>query len=94
MFLYGDLDHHAQELLEEVLAQLPKPTDDVLIDMGGVTFMDVAGLRLVSRLCKAAHTKGLSVRFIGWREQPRRLLELAEAVLGPTVKHRAGRRAA
>ncbi|WP_168220648.1 STAS domain-containing protein [Streptomyces sp. RFCAC02] len=73
----GDLDFDALPDVERALMELPSAPGAVELDMAGVPFMDLAGLRLLHRLAQEEARLGRRVTARGWRRQPRKLLRLA-----------------
>ncbi|MFR9727147.1 STAS domain-containing protein [Streptomyces sp. MS19] len=74
----GELDFDTLPDIEEALTRLPDSTGPVVLDMTGVPFMDLAGLRLACRLETGDLLRGRVVLARGWRPQPEKLLRLAE----------------
>jgi len=61
----GEIDSFSAPVLEEVLAEaVAGATGDVVVDLGGVTFMDSGGLNVLVRSYKVldAQDRGLVVR--------------------------------
>ncbi|MEU6890330.1 STAS domain-containing protein [Streptomyces sp. NPDC046557] len=72
----GEIDQTSRVDLEAVLASLPAGAP-VVLDMSGVPFMDLVGLRFLLGLRRLTRASGASVRIEGWQDQPRRLLDVA-----------------
>ncbi|MFH9005022.1 ANTAR domain-containing protein [Streptomyces afghaniensis] len=73
----GELVHGCAETLARTLAELPPTITRVDLDMGGVHFMDTAGLQFLDVLGDFARQRFVTVTTTNWNGQPRRILELA-----------------
>lgn len=73
----GELVHGCAETLARSLAELPPTITRVDLDMGGVRFMDTAGLQFLEVLGDFARQRCVTVTTTNWNGQPRRILELA-----------------
>ncbi|MFI7019533.1 ANTAR domain-containing response regulator [Streptomyces sp. NPDC050164] len=73
----GELVHGCAETLARTLAELPPTITRVDLDMGGVHFMDTAGLQFLDVLGDFARRRFVTVTTTNWHGQPRRILELA-----------------
>ncbi|EFL31908.1 conserved hypothetical protein [Streptomyces viridochromogenes DSM 40736] len=73
----GELVHGCAETLARTLAELPHSITRVDLDMGGVHFMDTAGLQFLDLLGDYGRQRSLTVTATNWNGQPRRILELA-----------------
>lgn len=73
----GELVHGCAEILARALAELPLSITRVDLDMGGVHFMDTAGLQFLEVLDDYRRRHALPVTTSNWNGQPRRILELA-----------------
>jgi anti-anti-sigma factor len=73
----GEVDLDAWPALTRALAERPTAARRMEVDMTGVDFMDITGLRLVVHARGLAQRHDLPLRFTGWRSQPLRLLRLA-----------------
>jgi two-component system, response regulator / RNA-binding antiterminator len=73
----GELVRGCTETLARTLEHLPAGIGWVDMDMGGVVFMDTAGLQFLDVLDAYGRRNGVPVRTSGWNGQPRRVLELA-----------------
>ncbi|MBK5994698.1 STAS domain-containing protein [Streptomyces sp. MBT58] len=71
----GDIDFAGLEQLRACLAGLPDTVAEIIWDLRGVTFMDVAGLHLISTPIDSAR-----VSLTNLTPQAARLLETATAV--------------
>ncbi|MFJ4814063.1 ANTAR domain-containing protein [Streptomyces sp. NPDC088801] len=73
----GELVHGCADILARTLAGLPATVVRVDLDMGGVHFMDTAGLQFLDVLADHGRRRSLTVTATNWNGQPRRILELA-----------------
>ncbi|MDB1087776.1 STAS domain-containing protein [Streptomyces sp. ACA25] len=73
----GEIDYGSAPVLDQALEGLPTGADSVLLDMAGVTFMDVAGLHFLQRLNAFGRRHRVPVETLNWGRQPRRVLEAA-----------------
>ncbi|MET9757793.1 ANTAR domain-containing protein [Streptomyces sp. NPDC006372] len=73
----GELVHGCAETLARTLAELPHTITRVDLDMGGVHFMDTAGLQFLDLLGDFGRQRSVTVTTTNWNGQPRRILELA-----------------
>ncbi|MBQ1099983.1 ANTAR domain-containing protein [Streptomyces sp. b94] len=73
----GELVHGCVDILAEALATLPADVERVDLDMGGVRFMDTAGLRFLDLLGGYSHRQAVRATATNWHGQPLRVLELA-----------------
>ncbi|MGW7278058.1 ANTAR domain-containing protein [Streptomyces sp. NPDC054844] len=73
----GELVHGCADILAEALAALPADVERVDLDMGGVRFMDTAGLRFLDQLGGYSHRQAVPASATNWHGQPLRILELA-----------------
>ncbi|MEV5434623.1 ANTAR domain-containing protein [Streptomyces sp. NPDC052682] len=73
----GELVHGCADTLAETLAGLPATTHRVDLDMGGVHFMDTAGIQFLDVLGDFGRRRSAQVTATNWNGQPRRILELA-----------------
>ncbi|MCE7050997.1 ANTAR domain-containing protein [Streptomyces purpurascens] len=73
----GELVHGCADILARTLAELPATITRVDLDMGGVHFMDTAGLRFLDVLGDYGRERATTVTTTNWNGQPRRILELA-----------------
>ena len=78
IFLYGELDHHAarstmRAITDLVDTDLPRR---VVLDLGGLSFMDSSGIALILKLKRLMELSGGEV----WIEHPnRQVLRVLEA---------------
>ncbi|MGI5447091.1 STAS domain-containing protein [Streptomyces sp. CA-243310] len=83
----GEIDLGALEGLDRILGTLPTPAA-VVLDLAGVTFMDLAGLRFLVRLHARAERHGDDLVILGLRGQAGDLFTLAtELRLVPAIRH-------
>ncbi|WP_328338307.1 ANTAR domain-containing protein [Streptomyces violaceus] len=73
----GELVHGCADILARILAELPATITRVDLDMGGVHFMDTAGLQFLDVLGDYGRERATTVTTANWNGQPRRILELA-----------------
>ncbi|MCT9144895.1 ANTAR domain-containing protein [Streptomyces violarus] len=73
----GELVHGCADILARTLAELPATITRVDLDMGGVHFMDTAGLQFLGVLGDYGRERATTVTTANWNGQPRRILELA-----------------
>ncbi|MEV0240661.1 ANTAR domain-containing protein [Streptomyces sp. NPDC050674] len=73
----GELVHGCADVLGRTLADLPATVTRVDLDMGGVHFMDTAGLQFLDVLADHGRRRFRTVTATNWNGQPRRILELA-----------------
>ncbi|XTZ15369.1 STAS domain-containing protein [Micromonospora echinospora] len=62
--LNGDVDHGNAEVIEQEVLVLARAAAGVVIDLGGVTFLDSAGLRCLDRLVSAFQNRQLAVMVV------------------------------
>jgi hypothetical protein len=100
----GEVDiQSAPELREELLRVIRRGGPQLIIDLGGVTFLDCAGLNmLVATRRRAQPDRGFQNQEPNWRRSPWRLFERSFKTCsrrvpftirdsGPRVKSRLGR---
>ncbi len=77
--LFGELDHHSvQALRQEIDASaLQTKPQELILDFGGVGFMDSSGIGLVMGRYKLMQELGGSLRLIGLSKGTRRVMEVA-----------------
>ena len=77
MLLAGELDLDTVPELEEQLAALDETQRTrVVIDLGGITFMDSAGLKAILRAYESGQSRGHTLVLRHGPRQVRRLIEL------------------
>ncbi|WP_052852180.1 STAS domain-containing protein [Streptomyces avicenniae] len=75
---HGELDYDTLSDIEDALTRLPVSAGPVVLDMTGVSFMDLAGLRLAYLLANEEPVAGRIVMARGWRPQPEKLMRLVD----------------
>ncbi|CAM5329148.1 STAS domain-containing protein [Streptomyces avidinii] len=77
--LTGEIDMAVRPDLSLLLRTLP-PDAAVVVDMGGVTFMDTAALHFISSLRARSRRSRTALLVMGLRHQPTRLVDMAGKV--------------
>jgi len=78
LVLGGDLDMAARFQAEQALDELlSKPVEQLVIDLGEVTFLDSTGMGLVLEVHDRARTEGFKLRLLPGPEDVQRVFELA-----------------
>ncbi|GAA3597841.1 STAS domain-containing protein [Nonomuraea rosea] len=72
----GELDATNTGQFESYLDSARLPGEPVLLDLGGLTFMDSSGLHVLLRLNAAAGEEGGAVHLAAIRDVPARMLEI------------------
>jgi anti-sigma B factor antagonist len=73
----GELDLASVPAVDDVLMGLIEhDTSEILVDLGDVEFMDVAGLRALLNVRQAARERGHTVKVTNVSRQVNRLLEI------------------
>jgi anti-sigma B factor antagonist len=72
----GELDLHSSAILTDRLAEL-SDVIDIELDVGGVSFIDSAGLRALLVASKAASDRGAELRVVVLSDQMARVVEIA-----------------
>ena len=73
----GEVDiQSSPELREELLRVIRRRGPQLIIDLGGVTFLDCAGLNVLLATRRRAELEGGWVRLVRVPPQPRRMLSL------------------
>jgi len=82
----GELDASTSPALAAAFAELPGGTGQVDVDLGGVTFIDSSGLRVLIALSDQAGADGRKVVVSGASNPVRRLFEITglESIFGVT----------
>jgi len=77
--LSGEIDHHrVRGLLEDMDRELDEVLPHTLVvDCGGITFMDSSGIAVLLRLWKRMEALGGTIQVTGLPEQPARVLRAA-----------------
>ena len=80
----GELDASTSPSLAAAVAELPVGSGQIDVDLGGVTFIDSSGLRVLIELSDRAAADGRKVIVSGASNPVRRLFEITglEAVFG------------
>jgi stage II sporulation protein AA (anti-sigma F factor antagonist) len=77
--LFGELDHHSvQSIREEIdrMAEQNEPTE-LILDFGGVTFMDSSGIGLIIGRADVAESIGCRVHIGGLSGAQKKLVKLS-----------------
>jgi len=78
LVLGGDLDMAARFQAEQALDQLlAEPVEQLVVDLGEVTFVDSTGMSLVLELDDRARTDGFKLRLLRGPDDVQRVFELA-----------------
>jgi anti-anti-sigma factor len=78
LVLGGDLDMAARFQAEQALDQLlSEPLEQLVVDLGEVTFVDSTGMSLVLELDDRARTDGFKLRLLRGPDDVQRVFELA-----------------
>jgi len=77
--LSGEIDHHrVRGLLEDMDRELDEILPHTLVvDCGGITFMDSSGIAVLLRLWKRMEALGGTIQVVRLPEQPARVLRAA-----------------
>ena len=75
----GEIDHHgAKQVMQELELQIARHMPLTLIlDCGGITFMDSSGIAVLLRAWQRMHSSGGSMRVLHMPPQPGRVLKAA-----------------
>ena len=88
--LHGEIDHHAARRLRERMDTeiYRRPAERIRIDLGGVNFMDSAGLGLILGRLAVAREIGTPLILSGADARMRRIFDMAglERVKGLTLE--------
>jgi len=78
LVLGGDLDMQARFLAEQALDKLlSEPVEQLVIDLGQVTFVDSTGMGLVLEVHDRARSEGFRLRLLRGPKEVQRVFELA-----------------
>jgi stage II sporulation protein AA (anti-sigma F factor antagonist) len=78
LVLGGDLDMSARFQAEQALdALLSEPVEQLVVDLGEVTFVDSTGMGLVLEVHDRARTEGFRLRLLRGPAEVQRVFELA-----------------
>jgi anti-sigma B factor antagonist len=72
----GELDHATAPVLVAAAQSLADEPGDLVVDLGGLTFVDSAGLNTLVELGVAAHDRGCSLRLRNVTGHVRRVVTL------------------
>lgn len=87
MAFCGELDLACAELFDGLFDLDTTGIDSVVLDLGGLSFCDAAGLNALSGLKSFHESHGRAVEYVGVRPQTRRLMALLE-LPPPTYRSR------
>ena len=73
----GELDLFTVRKLQAVLAERPDPCDLVALDLGGLTFFDTSGIRLVVETLQELGARGIRFAILRGPPDVQRLFALA-----------------
>ena len=77
LHLSGEIDAHSVTVLARHLDPLPGSSDDVVIDLSGVGFVDSSGLRVLVEAHQRAEAEARRLVLSGSRRPVLRLLEIS-----------------
>src|SRR3954471_13327286 len=78
LVLSGELDMGARFQAEQALDRLlAAPTEQLLVDLGEVTFLDSSGMGLITEAAGRARKEGFDLRLLPGRREVERVFELA-----------------
>ena len=77
--LFGDLDHHSVQPIREEIDRMAAQNHpkELVLDFGGVTFMDSSGIGLVMGRYKLMQELGGTVRLTQFSTSIRRVMQVA-----------------
>lgn len=73
----GEIDLATVDLVREAVERDRRPSDDVVLDLRGVGFMDTSGLRYVLELLERAGKDGFGVRLVRGPSAVQRVFEVS-----------------
>ncbi len=81
----GELDAASAATLGDALADGHVRSQNLVLDLAGVTFIDSSGLRVIAAEHVAAAESGASFRIVGATDRVRRIFEMTglEALIAP-----------
>ncbi|MFJ3966498.1 STAS domain-containing protein [Streptomyces sp. NPDC090036] len=79
--LSGELDMDCRPVLQDAQAVLDENVAVVVCDMHHLSFIDVTGLNALFGLVSRFRAQGIAFFAVGWQGQPRRLLDLVDALV-------------
>ena len=78
LVLGGELDMDARFLAEQALDQLlAEPVEQLVVDLGEVTFVDSTGMGLVLEVHDRSRSEGFKLRLLRGPDEVQRVFELA-----------------
>ena len=81
LVLSGEVDIAAQEEVLAAVAAVPPTPLPLVVDLGGVTFVDGSGLSALMALTQAAVDRGMSIGFTHRPPVVERVLDLTDTAL-------------
>lgn len=92
VFLEGEIDHHSAAIIRAGIddALLANTPDELLLDFGGITFMDSSGIGLVMGRYKIMKTLGGKVILTSLSGTNERLMKLAGLERLENIEFREG----
>ncbi|MEV4565031.1 STAS domain-containing protein [Nonomuraea sp. NPDC049419] len=75
----GELDSTNERGLESFVHEHHRPGQDLILDLGGLTFIDSRGLYLLLRLDAAVRERGGALRLAAVQDAPARVLRISGA---------------
>ncbi|MGW0801599.1 STAS domain-containing protein [Nonomuraea sp. NPDC002799] len=76
VILSGEIDFTNADQLETYAEAVRLPGEPLMLDLGGLTFMDSKGLNVLLRLNAAARAEGGGLHLVAVHDVPARLLEI------------------
>lgn len=92
VFLRGEIDHHTAQAMREEIDQTieENPPQELILDFGGVTFMDSSGIGLVMGRYKLMASFGGRVIVVNMTSHIKKIMKLAGldqlAVIGDSTR--------
>ncbi|GAA2826309.1 hypothetical protein GCM10020220_013750 [Nonomuraea rubra] len=74
----GELDATNADDLETYVGRMRQPGQPVVLDLGGLTFMDSSGLHVLLRVHAEIRKQGSTLHLAAVRDLPARLLQITE----------------
>ena len=81
LLLVGEVDVAAQEEVLRAIAVVPETSLPLVVELGGVTFLDGSGIAALMALTQAAVDRGLSIGFTDRPPVVDRVLDLTDTEL-------------
>ena len=77
--LFGELDHHSVQPIREEIDRMAAQNHpkELVLDFGGVTFMDSSGIAVIIRVSRRMKTLGGRAWIENPAKQPRRVIDAA-----------------